>query len=400
MRGNCLKSQLQQIFAATLLGLCPALTAQAATYVLPKGDVVGQIQYANVNANETLSTIARRYDVGFNAIKAANPHVDPERPAAGARIIIPSRHILPPGPREGIVINVAEMRLYYYSAPSEGPALVSTYPIGIGSEGLAVRAGTYKIEQRLSRPSWTLPASVKTREPKVVPPGPNNPLGAYTITLDAAGAMIHGTNQPNTIGTKGGRGSMRMYPEDIELLIHRVTMGTQVRIINQPLKHGYKSGALYLEFHKPDSAKGELNHAALVNWMSGIVKAPLDSADWQRVRLVAEGSHSVAMPVVQMKSKPRPERAWWLQLNSYKTAQAAHALINKVEALGVPLSIKGCHDNQPCKVVAGPFKDKTYIDDLRKKIKWVTGVKGNVVPYQEEDDFQLPQLKLKVALAD
>ena len=406
MRCNRLKSQPHGLgvrrFAAILAGLSLTLTAQAATYLLPTGDVVGQVQYANVKGPETLSDIARRYDVGFNAIKAANPHVDPARPAAGARIIIPSRHILPPGPREGIVINVAEMRLYYYSTPAEGPdkgpPLVSTYPIGMGSEGAA--PGAYKIEQRLSRPSWTVPAAVKSGEPEVMPPGPNNPLGAYAITLDSNGAMIHGTNKPTTIGMKGGRGGVRMYPEDIELLIHRVATETPVRIVNEPLKHGYKSGALYLEFHKPESVSGELNLAALVNWMSSIVNTNLEFDDWQRVRLVAEGSHSIAMPVVQVKAKPHPEHAWWLQLNSYKNAQSAHALINRIEALDVPLSIKGCYDGQPCKVVAGPFKDKAYIEELRKKIKWITGVKGSVVPYQEEDDFQLPLLKQKLAQAE
>jgi L,D-transpeptidase ErfK/SrfK len=381
-----------------LAGLSLTLTTQAATYVLPKGDVVGQIQYANVKASESLADIARRYDVGLNAIKAANPHVDPAHPAAGARLLIPSRHILPSGGREGIVINVAEMRLYYYSTPAEGPPLVSTYPIGIGSE--SARSGAHKIEQRLSRPSWTVPASAKAAEPEVLPPGPNNPLGAYAITLDLEGGMIHGTNKPSSIGMKGGRGGVRMYPEDIELLIHRVATDTPVRIVNQPLKHGYKNGALYLEFHKPESAKGELNHAALVNWMSGIVRTPLDVADWQRVRLVAEGAHSIAMPVAQVKSRSNSERAWWLQLTSYKNAQSAHVLINKIEALGAPLSIKGCYDKQPCKVVAGPFKDKTYIEELRKKIKWVTGVKGVVVPYQEEDDFQLPLLKQRVASSE
>ncbi len=224
-------------------------------------------------------------------------------------------------------------------------------------------------------------------------PGPKNPLGNFGIVLNSPGFMIHGTNSPSNIGMKLSRGCVSMYPEDIELLINTVTTGTPVRFVNQPLKHGYKNGALYLEFHKPNNTDGELNLAALVNWMSTIVRAPMEVADWQRVQRVAEGSHGLAMPVKQLKSKPRPERGKWLQLASYKTAQSAHALRNKVEVMGVPLAIHGCYGGKPCKVMAGPFKDKEYIDDLQKKIKWVVGIKGSVVPYQEEDDFQLPLLK-------
>lgn len=224
-------------------------------------------------------------------------------------------------------------------------------------------------------------------------PGPKNPLGNFGLVLSSPGFMIHGTNSPSNIGTKISRGCVSMYPEDIELLIHRVTTGTPVRFVNQPLKHGYKNGALYLEFHKPDNTNGELNLAALVNWMSTIVRTPMAVADWQRVQQVAEGSHGLAMPVMQLRSKPRPNRGQWLQLASFKTAKAAHSLVNKVEVMGVPLSIQGCYDGKPCKVMAGPFKDNEYIEALQKKIKWVVGMKGSVVPYREEDDFQLPLLK-------
>jgi L,D-transpeptidase ErfK/SrfK len=281
------------------------------------------------------------------------------------------------------------------AAPLLGPPLVSIYPISIGGEARSIEQRAYKVEQRLSQPSWSVPAALRAEQPslpEVVLPGPNNPLGNYAMILDNGGLMIHGTNRPSAIGTRVSRGGISMYPEDIELLINRVTSGTPVRIVHEPIKHGYKNGALYLEFRKPQAANGELNLAALVNWMSTITTTPLDHSDWQRVQRVAAGAHGIAMPVIQVKGKPRPERGWWLQLNSYKTAQPARALINKIEPMEVPLIIKGCYDNQPCKVMAGPFKDKLYIEELRKKIKWVTGVKGSLLPYQEEDDFQLPQL--------
>ena len=484
--------------AVALVWLSLSTAVSASTYVLPKGDVIGQVQYATATASETLYDIARRYDVGIDALKSANSLVDPKHLTEGARILIPSRHILPTGPREGVVINLAEMRLYYYSPPEHppevvfklnevsgtqespvvsstsvpevaqkieqvqavvpasntapqdqkpaspesetkasapdnqtppppqdaatsaeavapvkiakpepprplSPLLVSTYPISVSYECLKSLRGSYKVEQRLSRPSWSVPASIKAKQPKlpnVVLPGPKNPLGNFSMVLDATDRMIHGTNQPNTIGMKGGQGCVRMYPEDVDLLIHRITTGTTVRVVNESLKHGYKNGALYLEFHKPEETPGELNLAALVNWMSNIVTAPLAVNDWQRVKMVAEGANGIAMPVVQLKAKSHRDRGWWLQLVSYKTAHSAHLLIDKIEALGVPLAINGCHDGKLCTVVAGPFKDKAYLEELRKKIKWVTGIKGRAVPYREEDDFQLPLIQQKLAEAD
>lgn len=476
--------------ALLLGGFCLAAMsniANASTYILPKGDVVGQVQYATATATDTLYDIARRYDVGINAITAANPGINPKKPPAGARILIPSRHILPSGPREGIVISLAEMRLYYYAIPeepkketpaevattSEGqaalavtppvtppaepaataaliplpiklpfpapipaaaqasppagqpvspeaqaaalllqipavkrlpePPLVSTYPISISSECLAIRQKEFKVEQRLSRPSWTVPESTRRAQPSlpdVVLPGPKNPLGDFAIGLDHPEFMIHGTNNPASIGTKVSTGCVRMYPGDIDLLINRIATGIPVRIVNESLKHGYKNGALYLEFHKPEGVSGELNLAALVNWMDRIVTVPMSVADWQRVRMVAEGTHAVAMPVMQLKAKPRPERGLVIQLTSYKTAHSARALIKKIEVMGVPLSITGCYGGKLCTVVAGPFKDRNYTEELLKKIKWVTNAKGRIIAYQEEDDFQLPLLQQKVARAE
>ncbi len=482
---NTLKSKFNLLNSWRLIPLlaciCLTTTAQAATFVLPKSDVVGQIQYTTASTGDTLRDIARRYNISFNAIKTANPHIDPQRPAAGTRILIPSRHLLPPGPREGIVINVAEMQLYHYVIPvppsqttadeaakaiaaalaaqtsgenpapitpgstpgstpgittgaitipppitpfvainpiiSAGPAtppadadpapatrpvepvgppLVGIYPIGVGSECRPTGSGSHTVEQRLSRPSWTVPASLRAAQPSlpdVMLPGPKNPLGNYALMLNTPGFMIHGTNSNNNIGTTLSRGCISMYAEDVELLINQVTTGTTVRFVNQPLKHGYKNGALYLEFHKPANSEGELNLAAFVNWMSTINRAPMDTSDWQRARQVAEGSRGLAMPVMQLKSKPRPDRGLWLQIGQFKTSKSAHALIKKIEVIGVPLITHDCHSGKPCKVMAGPFKDREYVDELLKKIKWVVGVKGSIVPYQEEDDFQLPLLK-------
>ncbi len=378
-----------------LLGAVFIPASLAATYVMPEGDVLGRVTYANVQSSEGLRDIARRYDVGFDEIKAANPHLDPQKPGKGAKVLIPSRYILPRGKREGVVINIAEKRLFHYSRPDKGPALVSTYPVSLGPDALAVRPGLYAVDHRVRKPTWHVSSGDKKRmnaagKPlrNVVLPGRHNPLGEYAINLNIAGFMIHGTNKPGSIGTNVDYGYVHMYPEDIKTFIHRIAKGTPVRIVNQPFKYGYKKGALYLELHKPAAAKGELNLAALVNWMSQISTQRMWADDWQRVREVAEQSLGVAMPVMQEKDKQGGKPAWWLKLASFNNIQSARKLINKIDPLGVPLSVEGCYDGKLCSVLAGPFRDWKYIDELKKKIKWMTRIKAYTVPYQEVDNFE------------
>lgn len=370
-------------------------SAMAATFVLPKGDVIGQVGYANVKGGESLLDIARNHGLGFDEIKKANPWVDPWKPAAGTKILIPSRYILPKGKREGIVINIAEKRLYHYSRPKNGPPLVSTYPVSLGPDALKAGKGKYKVVQRVRKPTWKVSAGDRARMKadgkqvrKVVTPGRGNVLGEFALGLDARGLMIHGTNDPRSIGMNVKYGYIRMYPEDVQTLIHRTSTNTPVRIVNQAIKYGHKMGALYIELHKPDSVKGVLNTGALVNWMTSVTDQRLWADDWKRVRDIAEQPLGIAMPVVQEKPKPRAKRAWWLKLVSYKSIGSARNLVKKVDSLGVPLAIDGCYDNKPCTVLVGPFRDYKYIEEVRKKIKWMTRIKGYTVPYKEKDDFE------------
>ena len=369
--------------------------AKAVTYVLPKGDVVGRITYANIKGDESLKDVARKYGLGINEVIAANPHVDPEKPGDGKKVIIPLRYVLPKVSRKGIVINIAEKRLYYYSKPSEGPPLVSIYPVSIGPDVLKAGAGSYKVTQRLRKPTWTVSTGDKARlkaagqrVSKRVLPGHGNPLGEYALTLNSGGLMIHGTNDASSIGTDVNLAYVRMYPEDVNTLIHLVPTGTPVRFINQPVKYGHKNGALYLELHKPPHITGELNLAALVNWMSQVTSYRMWEDDCRRVRQIAEQASGVAMPVIQEKPRRAEGRAWWLKVVSYKEIDSARQLENKVAALGVPMMINGCYDGQPCTLMVGPFTDRSYIQEVRKKIKWMTRLKGYTVPYKAEDDFK------------
>lgn len=385
---------------ALLLASVGIHPAAALTYVLPeRDDVIGQVQFARAQASDTLLKLARQYDVGYAQIKAANPGIDPQHLQEGQRIVIPTRFVLPRGARKGIVVNIAEQRLYHYSYPEEGPPLVSTYPLSLGPEGQA-RSGHFHIEQRLRKPSWTVPAAVRAANsalPAVMPPGPKNPLGEYGLMLDGGGYMIHGTNQPYSIGMPVSRGSIRLYPEDMAVLVHRVNKDTPVRIINDPFKYGYRDGMLYFEIHKPEGVSSGLNLAALVNKVTAIIPTTLWSADWQRIRITGEQADGIATPVAQLGTAPSHSRQWRLQLASFSHYAQARKLMLQLEELGVPVTTE-C-DAGKCRVMAGPFHEVAYMRDLAKRIKWITRIKSITRPYQPQQDT-LPPLGQTIALAD
>lgn len=228
--------------------------------VPPEGDdIVGRVQVAIAREGDTLPEIARRYNLGYEEIIAANPGVNPWRPGPGTTVVLPTAFILPGGAREGLVLNLASMRLFYYPKPEEGQAAeVITHPVGIGREGWHTPQGTTRIIQKTANPTWTVPASVRREHaaqgdplPAVVPPGPDNPLGEYAMRLSMPSYLIHGTNKPWGVGMRVSHGCIRMYPEDIARLFPEVPVGTPLRIINEPYLAGWRDGQLYLEAHTP-----------------------------------------------------------------------------------------------------------------------------------------------------
>lgn len=377
-------------FQSMCLTLLMLSSAHAATYVVsPKGNVVGELHYTRVVGAETLLDIARRYDVGINAIKSANPGIDAWVPGEGTKIRIPTRHILPTGPREGIVINLPEMRLYQYVTPPKGPALVTTYPISIGREGLGTPLGRHKIVKRIRKPTWTVPEGVKQEwraEGRTVrdriPPGPDNPLGEYAMTLSAPGYLIHGTNKPFSIGMRVSRGCVRLYPEDIEILVQRTATETSVRIIEESFKYGEDDGLFYMEIHKPEEARGVLDPVALVNKVSTILPERMWSDDWARLRQIATEALGVAMPVRRSAPSVAKGSGWVLQLGAFKNIDKAQALVRKVELLNVPVALADCNLNDGiCKVQVGPFVSGTYLNEVKKRIKEVVKLTPIVLPY-------------------
>jgi L,D-transpeptidase ErfK/SrfK len=244
-----------------LLGWLTASIAQAAVYTLPPPgiDVIGQVKVVYATKDDTLLDIARRHSLGYDEIVHANPGLDRWAPGDGTPIVLPTRYILPDTPREGIVLNIAEMRLYYYPPASTGAErVVYTFPVSIGRMDWKTPLGATKVVAKDIDPAWRPPASIKAEHaaegdilPDVVPGGPDNPLGRYAMRLGVPGYLIHSTNKPFGIGMRVTHGCVRMYPEDIEWLFGMVQVGTPVRLIDQPVKVGQMNGVLFLESHEP-----------------------------------------------------------------------------------------------------------------------------------------------------
>ncbi|RUM88621.1 MAG: hypothetical protein DSZ24_03225 [Thermodesulfatator sp.] len=219
-------------------------------------EVFGEILYYTVSGNETLLDVARAYDLGYNQIVLANPGVDPWLPPPGKRLLIPKEFVLPEGPYTGILVNLPEMRLYYFR--KEGSErVVYTAPIGIGTDGRLTQEGIYTVYRKKVHPSWHVPESIRKEDPtlpEVVPPGPDNPLGDYALYLSRGAYAIHGTNKPWGIGRRVSHGCIRLYPEDIAALFPLVPVGTPVKVLYQPIKLGVKENKVYLQVF-PDIEK-------------------------------------------------------------------------------------------------------------------------------------------------
>ena len=212
-------------------------------------DLIGIPTVYVTKEEDTLLDIARSYDVGYVAMRAANPGIDPWLPGADKEIQVPTQHILPNAPRRGIVINLPELRLYYF--PSDGSEPRS-FPIGIGGEGKETPVGHTTLVRKAVHPSW-IPTESEHQEdpdlPAVVGPGPDNPMGDYALYLGWKGYAIHGTNRPYSIGRRDSHGCIRMYPEDILALFNLVKIGVPVTVVDQQAKTGWSGDELYLEVH-------------------------------------------------------------------------------------------------------------------------------------------------------
>lgn len=307
LKRSCLGSLAVGAWLLMTSALASASELPKGHFLLPEtGNMVGENYTVTASNEDTLLDIARAHNVGYEEIRMANPDVSIWVPGEGTEVTIPGQFILPDAPRTGIVINVAELRLYYYPEVASGePAVVETYPIGIGRDAYNTPLGITKTTMRLENPAWYPPASIRREAaergdppPAVVPPGPDNPLGQFAILLDIPGYLIHGTNQPDGIGMRASRGCIRMHGDDIESIFWRVPVGTQVNIIDAPIKLGWgEQGNAYIQaFASTDEqAFGMdtlLNVIGLIEEHNG-----QGSANYEQVSRVLEEANGQIVPL-------------------------------------------------------------------------------------------------------
>lgn len=274
-------------------------------FILPKAhDVIGAVGIVQSSYEDTLLDIGRRYSLGYEEMRRANPDVDMWLPGEGTDVKLPTRFVLPQAPRTGIVINIAEYRMYYFTAQND-QSVVATFPISIGRMDWGTPLGTSSIVKKVRDPAWYPPASIRAEwaaDGRVleatVPPGPDNPLGEYAMRLSIPGYLIHGTNRPAGVGMRVTHGCIRMYPEDIEWLFPKIPIDTPVEIVNQPYKLGWSGDELLLEVHRP-LEQGEMEEPTLTSITELYVWVTRDKpalVDWELVREVFREQQGI--PVV------------------------------------------------------------------------------------------------------
>ncbi len=290
-----MNKKVKKILSALFLLI--SSNAFATVYDLPAKNqsLVGEMKYNAAELDDTIVTVAKRYDVGFNAVENANPDLNIKRGfAPGTPLAIPTEHLLPNRARRGIVINLPEMRLYYYPAGSHE---VYTYPIGIGKIGKTIPIKQAYVTRKTKNPTWTPPADIREFNmqqgivlPKIMPAGPDNPLGPYAIYTSLPTYLIHSTIFPESIGTRASFGCIRMYENDIESFYPFAQRGIPIAIINTPIKIGWQNDRLYMESHEPLEEHGNAFDASLPGVVHEITTTTQQPTliDWELVSYLAK----------------------------------------------------------------------------------------------------------------
>jgi len=378
--------------------------ADIATREFPIGkdrSIVGGLAVISVHDGDTLSDIGRHFGLGYNDITIANPGISPWTPKAGARVLLPLQFILPDTPRKGIVLNLANMRMYYY--PPKQPGTLFTYPAGIGRQGWNTPLGQTTVVAKKVDPAWTVPASIRREHaakgdplPAVVRPGPDNPLGKYALLLGFTSYLIHGTNKPYGVGMQVSHGCVRLYPEDIEVLFKKTSVGMPVRIVHQPYMTAWDGDMLYLEAHEPlqkwagrktqqqesllkklrqtaaeKGATVDLEKVDRILQRADGIPAPILAASPDLPELVAQApevqhpEHLYGQPVVPELT----DSDWTLLVADFANELTAQQLAAMLNHQGPPIPARKVEKNGSYQVIAGPFKDQKEAELVAHRIK-------------------------------
>ncbi|MEC7488046.1 MAG: L,D-transpeptidase family protein [Pseudomonadota bacterium] len=270
--------------------------------------ILGRMSTHTTKYEDSLVDLARTHGLGYTEIVAANPGIDPWVPGANKKIILPTAHIVPNGPREGILINLGDQRLYLFQ--SDGKTIISA-ALGIGSAGWDTPKGSTTVVRKEHNPTWYVPKSVRDDQPElpaVVKPGPDNPLGSHAIYLGWPAYLFHGTNKPYGIGRRVSHGCIRLYPEDISRLYQKIELGAKVTVVDQPMKLARFRGQLWLEIHPNQQQadeveqKGRHTPAKPPDFEYRLLQAAgsaADRIDWAKAKLTAHERHGIPTPILK-----------------------------------------------------------------------------------------------------
>ena len=263
---------------------------------VPGQTMIGKMSRVEARHEDTLLDIARRHGLGVEEIVSANPEVNRWLPGKGTPVFLPTQFILPSVPHRGIILNIPEMRMYYF--PPKKPETVVSYPLGVGKEGWRTPYIRTKIISKRAFPDWYPPESIRKEHaaagdplPRVVKAGPDNPLGDYAMRLGQPEYLIHGTNKPWGVGMRVSHGCIRLYPEDIEELFQHVSVNTAVNIINQPYKVGLDDDLVFLEAHtwlNEDVKEYKGNVESVFKKLQELLSGVEYHIDWELVEQVIE----------------------------------------------------------------------------------------------------------------
>lgn len=354
--------------------------------------IIGVAAQIEADENDSLLVIGRHFGLGYDEITRANSHLDPWLPEPGSRVRLPLRFIIPDAPRQGIVLNLAAKRLFMFDKGSRHK--VFTYPVGIGREGWETPQGLTRITAKTANPSWTVPESIRREHaekgdplPRVVPAGPNNPLGDYALRLGFPGYLIHGTNKPYGVGMEVSHGCVRLYPEDIARLFGQSTIGMPVKIVNQPFLTAWDAGVLYLQAYPPTHKDPKQVKRFVQDLMARLQKMEQQSGqaiDWDRVHATIERSDGVLTPILKGASEdfylslsrpsiefPRPlpkaidADAWKLNVATLPNEKQARQFAAMLNHQGPPIPAHAFG----LTVIAGPFQSAKHAQSAQKRLK-------------------------------
>lgn len=304
-----MKYALPLVITALML---TALPAGAKSY---NKDYIGESASYQAEYEDTLVHLARDNDIGFVEMRAANPTLDPWIPGKGAKVTLPKQHLLPDAERKGIVINLPEMRIYYYEKPGEAPL---SYAIGVGREGLDTPLGKTTVVRKRVGPTWTPTQRMRKEDPTLkafYPAGPDNPMGTHALYLGWPTYAIHGTDKPFSVGRRASSGCIRLYPDQIKDFFPRVPVGTQVNVVDQPVKVGWIGDDMYVEVHPTQEQNlkvedfGQLSSYEITKEDIRRIKKKAgehqDKIDWRAVREAVKEHRGVPVKVLDVTVTPR-----------------------------------------------------------------------------------------------